>query len=842
MNLPVVLDIAIGLVFIYLISSLLASEIQELVSTILQWRAKHLRESIQNLLAGGYGTAKDEQLGGFIEAIYSDPLIKNMNQSARGGIGALGQWLYRNIFYRGRGVFGHETSAPSYISSETFATALLERIGLETLIEKLTEIRLEKFVTRIIGLYEVQEEDSNRFVTIPAEETFQYKDYREKGGIRVLAEKAKTLSHDTELGATATDLLNLSNNADFIALVEEYDDLLKDFRVGEAELETCVERMKEGLDVYINQISEKISTNDLTLEASGGGGSALSELEKQQLNYFKKRLVSLKTGTFGEGTERAISSGKLKPTLLEIAQVFDRASMTYQEIEGAYKDVAAAYATGMMSQKIGLVVTALNQQIHYLKANAKTGKKTILNQLPDRLLTIGDLAEEPYQPGINEVIQTLPAEERQIYKDWQTYQQAFTNIVQAIAEQLQSQGKLFDNGVELTQPVSEVNLEILRQSVISSFKQLPPEECRLIDQSVLAQLPPLDQQTYRGWRIYQQIILEVARDVALKLQEEERLFDSKTRAELRDSLVELDDSHLYQSVKYSLNLMSNEERQLRINAAARKLLTDQRQIYRNFQTYEQIQDLLAGVPASVKQSLAILARRAQVKVERAKDQLDQFNIEVSKWFDRSMSRASGVYKRNAKGVAIIIGFLIALVSNADTFHVVARLSGDDDLRQIITTRVSGITQNAKSEELYSRQQLRELKQNTDAVLQEISLPLRWTPENLSQQFNCRSAANPTPNVASGTTLRTPWRAFYATCLNEDAPERFDLIRISRIAFRPENIIDAGRMFLGWLVTGLAIAMGAPFWFDLMSKIMNVRNTGSKPAPATDKEPTKNTAV
>lgn len=834
MNLPVVLDIAIGLVFIYLIASLLASEIQELVSTILQWRAKHLRESIQNLLAGGQGTAKDEQLGGFIEAIYNDPLIKNMNQSARGGIGSLGQWFYRNIFYRNHSVFGRETTAPSYIASETFATALLERIGMETLIEKLTEIRLEKFIGRLIGQYEVQEEGSDRFITIPSEEFFQDKDYREKGAIRVLADKAKVLSHDSELGATASTLLNLNTNEDFLALVEEYDDLLRDFRSGEAELETCVERMKEGLDIYINQIGEKSLKGSSNSEEVVIEGNTLSDLEKQQLSYFKKRLVSLKTGTFGEGTERAIASGRLRPTLLEIAQVFDRASMTYQEIEGAYKDIAAAYATGMMSQKIEQVVVAINQEINDLKSSPKSGQKSLLNRLPAQPITLGDLAEGQYQLVIDEIAQTLPVPERQIYKEWQTYQEGFTKIVRAIAEQLQSQGKLFDNGIELTQPISEVNLETLRQCVAFSFKQLSPEDYRSVDQSVLAQLTPLDQQTYRGWRIYQQIILEVARDIAFKLQEEDRLFSSKTKQEFRESLAAWDDSHLYQSVKYSLNLMSNEERQLRINAAIRKLLSDQRQIYRNFQTYEQIQDLLAGVPTSVKQSLAILARRAQVKVGQTKDQLDQFNTEVSKWFDRSMSRASGVYKRNAKGVAIIIGFLIALVSNADTFHVVARLSGDDDLRQIITTRASGITQNAKSEELYSRQQLRDLKQNTDAILQEISLPLRWTPENLAQQFNCRSGANPTP-AATGTNPRTPWQEFYATCLNEDAPERFDLFRISRIAFRPENMIDAGRMLLGWLVSGLAIAMGAPFWFDLLSKIMNVRNTGSKPAPATDKE-------
>lgn len=38
---------------------------------------------------------------------------------------------------------------------------------------------------------------------------------------------------------------------------------------------------------------------------------------------------------------------------------------------------------------------------------------------------------------------------------------------------------------------------------------------------------------------------------------------------------------------------------------------------------------------------------------------------------------------------------------------------------------------------------------------------------------------------------------------------------------PESII-------GFLLTAIAISLGAPFWFDLLSKIINLRNSGSKP--------------
>ena len=80
MNLPFILDVLISLVFIYLILSLLASEIQELITTLLQWRAKHLKDSIESLISGGDRTQESRKVDALINSIYNDPLIKNMNQ------------------------------------------------------------------------------------------------------------------------------------------------------------------------------------------------------------------------------------------------------------------------------------------------------------------------------------------------------------------------------------------------------------------------------------------------------------------------------------------------------------------------------------------------------------------------------------------------------------------------------------------------------------------------------------------------------------------------------------------------------------------------------------------
>jgi hypothetical protein len=37
----------------------------------------------------------------------------------------------------------------------------------------------------------------------------------------------------------------------------------------------------------------------------------------------------------------------------------------------------------------------------------------------------------------------------------------------------------------------------------------------------------------------------------------------------------------------------------------------------------------------------------------------------------------------------------------------------------------------------------------------------------------------------------------------------------------------GTKFIGFLITAFAISLGAPFWFDLLNKLIRVRGTGKK---------------
>ncbi|MGB3491240.1 MAG: hypothetical protein WBA57_00825 [Elainellaceae cyanobacterium] len=197
------------------------------------------------------------------------------------------------------------------------------------------------------------------------------------------------------------------------------------------------------------------------------------------------------------------------------------------------------------------------------------------------------------------------------------------------------------------------------------------------------------------------------------------------------------------------------------------------------------------VPEQLKQTLHSLAMDVQNQAESLVDGVNKMEQAVGTWFDRAMDRASGVYSRNAKGVALLIGLLIAVSTNTDTFYVVQRLSKDSILRSTLTqateqVQIAGSSTPSSNEpaELGDRastsQQLKAIRDAVDENLDDLPLPIGWNPIILQEQ------------QAQASTWSVP------------------LLR------RP----------LGWLITAIAISMGASFWYGLLSKIVDVRSTGS----------------
>jgi len=202
--------------------------------------------------------------------------------------------------------------------------------------------------------------------------------------------------------------------------------------------------------------------------------------------------------------------------------------------------------------------------------------------------------------------------------------------------------------------------------------------------------------------------------------------------------------------------------------------------------YKQIQETLDSMPESLKRSLYILAQRVEDEGD-TQEQLQRFQKEIEVWFDLSMQRASGVYKRNARGVAILLGTAIALAANADSINIVNRLSKDSMLRSTVNLYAKQLVEKNANTKLDNLTNLTKVQKDVDRALDNVALPFGW---------------------------------------NE--PNRLEIDAQGNLLF-PALMVK----LLGWILSGVAISMGATFWFEALNKIVNIRNAGKKPPSSTE---------
>ena len=490
MNLPVIFDIIIGLIFIYLTLSLLTSEIQELITTLLQWRAEHLKKSIEVLFGAGSdrSTTPDEvaRVSNLVDQIYNHQLIADLNQEAKGAISEAFRQITRMIgnLYRKitktRNVFGKNSSGPSFIPSSAFALSLIETINFPSLIQRITEARLERF-------------------------------------------------KDQKLGQIVYIIGNLNLQVDIRDLLEEN---------------------RKFLSSELNEI----------------------------ISDFKKRLINLNTGL-------DLMSEKLGVYIQE-CQVY----LPETEMAGA----------------------EFQRQMTFLKSS--------LDNPSERKVLLARL-----QPSLNDILIAM----RKVNKS------------------------------------KEVVTEILQEK---------------------------------------------------------------------------EDSPIY----------------------------------------KEIVDLNQLIPESLQKSLSRITENAHQKSKSSEEELIRFQQELEKWFNQSMERASGVYRRNSKGIGITIGVIVALITNADTVLIVNTLSKEPALRESVKKYAEGVVERQNS---INPGNYEPIQKEVNEALNKLDIPLGWNPKNVQEQEN-----------------------------------------------QDKDSIPYLKRIIGWLISGVALSMGASFWFDLLGKIIIVRNAGKIPEP------------
>jgi hypothetical protein len=172
---------------------------------------------------------------------------------------------------------------------------------------------------------------------------------------------------------------------------------------------------------------------------------------------------------------------------------------------------------------------------------------------------------------------------------------------------------------------------------------------------------------------------------------------------------------------------------------------------------------------------------------------------VEAWFNDGMDRVAGWYKRRSQVWNWILAAVVSLVLNADTLHVA-------DVLWTSPTARAAVVQAAAARVEKPPEQALPMVDYPDPQNATASKPVPSSPEDALTEDEKKIVGE-----------LTGW--------NSDCKKLGMKTGGAWIAALLGLIWNH---LLGWILTVIAVSMGAPFWFDVLKKFMNVRNDGRKP--------------
>jgi len=178
-------------------------------------------------------------------------------------------------------------------------------------------------------------------------------------------------------------------------------------------------------------------------------------------------------------------------------------------------------------------------------------------------------------------------------------------------------------------------------------------------------------------------------------------------------------------------------------------------------TMEKLRSAINDLPDPLKNALTTLFDEAGHDVEQFKSQLEI-------WFNNTMERVSGWYKRRTQWIQIVFAIVLAVSLNIDSVHIGRTLFAvHSPLREALVEQAKPFLASHN-----------DTLEHVTAAISSVSLPVGWA------DFTWKGLGQTAADILS--------------------------------------------RFPGWLITVLAVSLGAPFWFDLLNKFINIRGAGKVP--------------
>jgi len=193
----------------------------------------------------------------------------------------------------------------------------------------------------------------------------------------------------------------------------------------------------------------------------------------------------------------------------------------------------------------------------------------------------------------------------------------------------------------------------------------------------------------------------------------------------------------------------------------------------------------------------------KVVTEKTESEIELFRRKIENWFDSSMDRLTGTLKKKySRPSTFVVAVIVTVCLNADSIALAKYLYNNPEAR----TKIAMAGYDATKDTALIMQ-IQQVKANIDTSA-EGAKDIGELKNNLVKKINEIDRAKQGLNDAMPLT----WKAGELSDANGKLSPRLLFSKIT-----------------GLLATILAIMMGAPFWFDVLNKISNVRSTGNKPA-------------
>ena len=261
-------------------------------------------------------------------------------------------------------------------------------------------------------------------------------------------------------------------------------------------------------------------------------------------------------------------------------------------------------------------------------------------------------------------------------------------------------------------------------------------------------------------------------------------------------------------------------------------------------------------------------RRVVRVLQREEEGDDALEGRLAVWLDEGMDRVSGWYKRRVQFIMLVIAGSVTVAVNADTIWMAKQLWSDDAFRARTVAEAMAFngqdvsdperTDSGTGSEAGAPQDPEvDADPSTDAAAEgpasvassevgdgggvedassEDSLPS--ADEETGSGAQLGADAGSSEGDASGEALNdeaallTKKEGRGADPCGRESDTSLDE-GVSYLTHFPLGYPDSFRLqplvILGWLLTVAAISLGAPFWFDLLSKVSRIRSSGRSQA-------------